>query len=244
MRNPLRKILVSAVYRSLSLGIRPPVAACATLIEIARLGECLRDFRVNCVLDVGANEGQFASRLRRLGFQGWIVSFEPHSEAFDRLQAARGSDGRWRGYPFALGSVHETRPFYLHANSSFSSFLRSTQAASKHTSVSNVEVQTLNAILDRAVAGISKPRIMLKLDTQGWDLEVLKGASEVLHRVDVLLSELSVQPLYEGMTPFDVALGFYRDLGFTLYDITPINFGPDGTVIECDCLMVRASGRN
>jgi FkbM family methyltransferase len=226
-----------------SWGIKPPIAACSTLVEVARLSECLRELRINCVLDVGANEGQFATRLRRLGFQGWIISFEPHPEAFERLQKNHGKDRRWRGYPFALGSVHETRQFYLHTNSSLSSFLRPLEEGATHTAAADIEVQPLSAILDGLVANIREPRIMLKMDTQGWDLEVLKGASSLLPRVDALLSELSVQPLYEGMTPFDVALGFYRDLGFTLYDITPINHRADGTVIECDCLLVRAGGQ-
>jgi FkbM family methyltransferase len=241
MRVTLRKALVSSAYRYIASGLKPPIMACATIVQIARLVECLRDLGINCVLDVGANEGQFASRLRRLGFKGWIISFEPHPIAFERLSKNLGKDKRWRGYPFALGSRYETRTFYLQADSSFSSFLRPIKEALTPASVAEIEVRPLSPILDGLIADIESPRIMLKLDTQGWDLQVLRGASIVLPRVDALLSELSIQPLYEEMTPFDVALGIYRDLGFALYDITPINHRLDGTVVECDCLMVRAS---
>ncbi|MHB8688602.1 MAG: FkbM family methyltransferase [Candidatus Dormibacteraceae bacterium] len=236
----LRKVVSFGAYRLLSLGVRPPLAACAALIDVARLRECLKEFRINCVLDVGANEGQFASRLRRLGFRGWIISFEPNPTAFAKLQRSRSKDARWRGYQYALGSDHETRPFYLHADSSFSSFLRPLEQP--RMSTVDIDVRPLGTILDKLIADISAPRIMLKMDTQGWDVEVVRGAAAVLPRITALLSELSVQPLYEGMTPFDAALGFYSDLGFTLYDITPINHRSDGTVIECDCLMVRPEG--
>ena len=239
MRTHFRELVRSGTYRLLRWGIKPPTDAFSTVVEVTRLRECLEELSINCVLDVGANEGQFATRLRRLGFSGWIISFEPHPTAFARLQDRHGDDPKWRGCQFALGSVRETKPFYLHADSSFSSFLRPLEDEPTQTSVEDVEVQTLSDVLDGLLAKISEPRIMLKMDTQGWDLEVLRGATSVLPRVDALLSELSVQPLYDGMTPIEGALSFYRELGFQLYDITPINRRPDGTVVECDCLLVR-----
>ncbi len=79
---------------------------------------------INCVLDVGANRGQFAERLRRLGYRGWIVSFEPVPEAYQRLSHRFRNDERWRGFQIALGDRDEVRPFHIAAgDAQASSFL-------------------------------------------------------------------------------------------------------------------------
>jgi hypothetical protein len=141
--------------------------------------------------------------------------------------------------PIALGSAHETKPFYVHKESSLSSFLMPLEQ-SEVTAITNVEVQRLDALLDSLIAEVPDPRILLKMDTQGWDVQVVQGAGETLDRMVALLSELSIQPLYEGMTPYYEALASYASRGFLLYDVTPINRTGNGTVIECDCLMIRA----
>jgi FkbM family methyltransferase len=237
-----RELVRDGAYTALRLGLDLPLESASTLLEVIRLRRCLTDLRINCVLDVGANEGQFATRLRRLGYRGQIYSFEPNPQAFQRMLALHGSDHQWRGFPIALGSVEQTKPFYVHAESSLSSFLRPVEA-SKVVEVRDIEVRRLDMILDSLTAGNAESQILLKMDTQGWDIEVAKGAGAALARVVALLSELSVQALYDGMTPYYEALAFYAREGFVLYDVTPINRGADRTIIECDCLMIRRTPR-
>lgn len=236
--NRLRNLMRDGFYRGLRLNIHPPLAGASTLIEIVHLRRCLTERNINCVLDVGANEGQFATRLRRLGYAGRIYSFEPNPQAFQKLLELHGSDRRWHGFPVALGSINETKPFYIHVESSLSSFL-SPVDTSKVIEVKFVEVQRLDALLHSLTNENPNLQILLKLDTQGWDIEVVKGAGDQLGHVAALLSELSVQALYDGMTPYHEALAFYASQGFVLYDVTPINHAADGTIVECDCLMVR-----
>jgi FkbM family methyltransferase len=235
--------MVQVAYGLVRAGANPPLDASSTMLELVRLRRCLTRLNINCVLDVGANTGQFATRLRRLGYRGWIHSFEPNHEAFRVLEEIHRNDPLWRGYPIALGSARETRPFYVHPNSSLSSFLLPTQGSS-NVAATTVAVQRLDDIVDIIVSGLPDPKILLKLDTQGWDLEVVRGAETTLRCVLALLSEVSVQPLYERMTPYHEALEFYGDLGFVLYDMTVINRAPDDTVVECDCLLIRRPALN
>jgi FkbM family methyltransferase len=212
-------------------------------MEVAQLRQCLTKLRINCVLDVGANEGQFATRLRRLGYKGQIYSFEPNPRAFEKLREIHGGDRRWGGFPIALGSIRETKLFYVHRESSLSSFL-SPLERSMVTEKVTVQVERLDTMFDTLTAELPNPHIMLKMDTQGWDVEVARGTGNALERIAALISELSVQPLYEGMMPYHDALEFYTQEGFVLYDVTPVNRAADGTVVECDCLMIRKYARS
>jgi FkbM family methyltransferase len=68
----------------------------------------LAELEIDCVLDVGANRGQFARHLRAIGYRGRIVSFEPNPDEFAILQRSFASDPAWSGYPIALGKGNGT----------------------------------------------------------------------------------------------------------------------------------------
>src|SRR5690349_12763044 len=59
----------------------------------------LTTLAINCVIDVGAHEGEFYRAVRNAGYTGRIVSFEPFPPSFARLQARAARDPDWRGYP-------------------------------------------------------------------------------------------------------------------------------------------------
>jgi FkbM family methyltransferase len=92
-------------------------------LDLTSLRRILDQQHINVVIDVGANEGQFATKLRRLGFDGRITSFEPDSRPYARLVARHGRDPAWRGYPIALGDADTDAEFNLAVDSVLSSFL-------------------------------------------------------------------------------------------------------------------------
>ena len=165
---------------------------------------CL-DLGLNCVIDVGANTGQFARSLRRHGYRGRIVSFEPVPSAYAVLARQAARDSAWLVQPFALGASAEKRVMQASEKGDTTSSLRSASQfgqeqlpSLRDTHSLTVVVERLDAVFAECVKGLSNPRVYLKLDTQGWDLEVLKGTTECLNHVVALQSEMAVHPLYDG----------------------------------------------
>ena len=82
-------------------------------------------------------------------------------------------------------------------------------------------------------------RVLLKTDTQGWDLEVIEGAAGCLDRVFALQVELSVRPIYEGSTDWLATLSRLRELGFRPAQLTSVGRDDALGLLELDCLLVR-----
>jgi FkbM family methyltransferase len=185
-----------------------------------------------CVLDVGANTGQYGTLLRAHGYQGWIVSFEPVAGAFEQLSELAGRDRGWRVFPLALGARTERRRIAVAEVSQLSSFRTFSEYASTElpgasdvTHTEEVDIGTLNDVWNESLRALPRSRVFLKLDTQGWDLEVLKGANEVLERLVGLQLEASLTPIYEGVPTFAQTVEHVAGLGFDLTGVFPVNRG-------------------
>lgn len=199
---------------------------------------------VNCVLDAGAHFGEYGGLLRHYGYRGRIVSFEPVAGNFQRLAEARAGDAGWRAYNVALGSEDGELHLNVARDTALSSFLepssRPLTEALAVESRERVQVRTLDSLFDECVAGLADPTVFLKMDTQGWDREVLRGAERTLPRLAGLQSEVSVLPLYEGMTDYLDAIRELQELGFDLTGIYPVAY--DGfQVVELDVVLARAA---
>ncbi|MGH8119775.1 MAG: FkbM family methyltransferase [Gammaproteobacteria bacterium] len=212
----------------------------------AHLLELFRRLDINCVLDVGANMGQYATGLRNAGFTGHILSFEPVRECFDAL--ARHQDERWRIFNFALGAAAATLDFQVTRKNVFSSFLSPNEYAAKRfresarvTGTEKVMVKRLDDVFS-GIVPLSEPRVFLKLDTQGYDLEVLKGARKVLPFIRGLQSEISCKAIYSGMPTHIESLKFIDELGYEITDIYPLGHDKqDMCLLEFDCVFRKRS---
>lgn len=101
-------------------------------------------------------------------------------------------------------------------------------------------VRRLNSASDEAVPRLSQPRLMLKIDTQGFDLKVIQGLGQRMSTIVALQLELSFVPLYEGIPTLAESIGTLKDLGFQIVDFFPAaRDSKDICAIECDCLMVH-----
>ncbi len=215
----------------------------AKWLELNSLRRFLRDHRINVVIDVGANEGQFVSKLRRLGFRGRIVSFEPDPRSFTRLCERHQKDPLWCGYPMALGEADTEGVFHQAKDSVMSSFLTPVRRENITSDV-RVPIRRLDSVFNEAIGGVAEPRILLKTDTQGFDLQVLGGANESLNRIDGILAEISVLPIYENLPRMDQALSAYRQAGFDLLDLSVVNRTSDGRILEFDGLFARRMAKS
>ena len=201
--------------------------------------------RVDLAIDVGANEGQFARRLRRV-FAGDIVSFEPVSAPFGRLADAARGDPHWSVHQLALGSVSTTATIHVASSSDFSSFLRPNDFSLKRfprsaaQSDELVSVERLDNVLERLTGDLSQRRVFLKLDTQGYDLEVFSGLGRYADRVAIMQSEVSLVNIYEGMPHWTDSIDAYERAGLHVAGMFPVTRDREGRIIEYDCLLVRS----
>jgi FkbM family methyltransferase len=182
---------------------------------------------IDLVIDVGANTGQFASELRNeLGFRGQIISFEPLRSAFTVLSSRARGDDRWKVVNCALGEKSGSLEINVSANSYSSSLLDMLPAHvdsapdSNYIATETVEIRTL----DEAMPELRKsPRkIFMKIDTQGYESQVLRGARASLPRIDTIQLELSLVPLYAGQALFSDIHQQMCDQGYSLVVIEPM----------------------
>ena len=211
----------------------------------AQLRSLLQDLKIDAVLDVGANEGQFAQRLRRGGFRGDLHSFEPVRSVYERLRSTAQGDRAWHVHNMALGRQRGEQHIFVAANPVFSSLLPTTAYASEHFGSESVgrateivRVERLEAFLDERAEAFRDRRLLLKMDTQGFDQEVFAGAGEWLRNVDLLLSEIPLLHLYEGVPHWTECVAEFERAGFAVSGLFPVN-RDHGAVVEFDCLMVR-----
>jgi FkbM family methyltransferase len=212
-----------------------------------QLGALLRMYRVNCVIDVGAHRGQYALGLREAGYDGQIVSFEPVPHAFERLQRAAAGDPRWAVHPLALGREDGETTMNV-VPGTLSSLLPATEfGAGRYPRLQNaeavtVQVRRLDGLLDDLVAGVPDPRPYLKMDTQGFDLDVFAGAGERAADFVGMQSEVALMRIYEGTPRMCEALEVYEEAGFEIAALYPLSRqSRTARVLEYDCVMVRAS---
>jgi FkbM family methyltransferase len=208
------------------------------------LRDLLRAHRIDCVLDVGANVGQYGDDLRSIGYKGLIVSFEPDPATFERLSAHIKGQPNWVALGIALGSEAKVASLHRMASSEFNSFRTPSSNDTRQYDEQNrivgtveVEVQTLTGLLPQLKARHRFSRPLLKMDTQGFDLEVFRGAAGVHQDIVAIQSELPVKHLYEGTASWTDAVAEYQAQGFDLAGIYQVNPGWD--LVELDCYLVR-----
>jgi len=208
--------------------------------ELEMLKRLLDSLEINCVLDVGANRGQYALELRGIGFSGRIVSFEPVRSEFALLDGSFRNDPNWKGYQVALGSADGPASIKVPRLTVLSSLLAPIRD-DPEARLEAVEMRPLDSVFRSAIEAVPEPRVLLKMDTQGYDLEVFKGAEGCLDSICALQSEISIRPLYKGMPHYLDALKVYEEVGFELHDLTVVARAGNGCLQELNCFMVRSS---
>ncbi|NLU68838.1 FkbM family methyltransferase [Streptomyces sp. HNM0574] len=206
----------------------------------------LARYEVNCVFDVGANKGQYGKQLRKQGYRGRIVSFEPVPDSCERLRAAAEQDPDWRVYACGLGRKASTEQMHL-GWKTMNSLLKPSDYGQRRyrrfadTSTAEVRIRRLDEVMDEAMAGLADPRPYLKMDTQGFDLEVFAGGGERLGEFVGMQSEVAALRLYEGSPRMTDAIAAYEQEGFEVTGMYPVTReDTTGRVVEFDCVMARA----
>jgi FkbM family methyltransferase len=194
---------------------------------------------------VGANDGAFGRELRADGYEGRIVSFEPTSAAFSALAAGCVGDPRWDARKLALGADEGEATINLSRNSSSSSLLamdgrhEATAPEAAYVGTESVDVARLDSFAEELAVATSTP--YLKLDVQGYELQVCRGASETLAAAKAVECELSFTPLYEQQPLFPEVVAWLRNRGFVLAALETVHADPrTGELLQVNGLFLRA----
>jgi FkbM family methyltransferase len=212
---------------------------------LARLMAALHTFDIDLVIDIGANDGQFAKELRAGGYSGRIVSFEPLTAAHRRLLRESNSDSAWHVHPrCALGDRLDEIELNIAGNSVSSSIMPMLAAHSSAAPDSayhgheSAPLITLDSVAPHYIEGAHAP--FLKIDTQGYEWQVLDGAQATLPRVRGIQMELSLVPLYEGQRLWRECIERLEAEGFVLWALEPVFVDPaTGRTLQWDGLFFR-----
>ena len=236
------KSLVKRAIRRLGFDLRRYHPASS---EAAQIMAMLSVHGVNLVFDVGANIGQFGRSLRDASYSGRIVSFEPLSAAWKQLVATGRNDSMWEIAPrAAIGSDNGEIEIHIASNSASSSILdmldshvnaapESRYIGSEKVPLRRLDSIGLNYLHPDSVA-------FLKIDTQGYEDRVLRGATDLFKRLVGLQLEMSLVPLYEEQLLFDDLREQLQAKGYALWGISPAFVDPNnGRLLQVDATFFR-----
>jgi FkbM family methyltransferase len=241
----ISKILMGAI-RSRGIHIRMAHAARRYGLDVREssthpnLADFIKDRKVDVVLDIGANAGQFGQKLRGFGYKGAIVSYEPGSPAFAGLQSVAKADGKWSAYNFAIGAESGELKMNISVNSKFNSALSISSNAEKFSGgISTHGVETVPMKTLDEVAAQYGGNILIKIDTQGFERQVIEGGRAVVAKSKGVLMELPIMPLYDGSWSLSEGLEYMDKIGFLPTQIDSVNYHPldRQALVEIDCLF-------
>lgn len=213
---------------------------------VARTVQLLHHHKVDCVIDVGANDGGFATTIRGLGYSSRIISFEPLSAPFSALSRKARKYENWDVVQCAVGDVKEQVKINVSGNDGLSSSVL--PMLSTHTTVApnsryigteSAPQDRLDALLPSMGVG-STSRTFLKIDVQGYERAVLDGCSGLFTEGAIvgMQLELSLVPLYAGAMTYRDSLDHAESLGMTLMGLDPVFADPQsGQLLQADAVF-------
>jgi len=201
---------------------------------------CLDSLRM--VVDVGANKGQFALAIRQRFPETYILSFEPLVEPASLYRVLFRNDDRVRLVEAAIGVEACEAEIHVSARDDSSSLLPITaQQSLFFPGTAEIGVRKVQIIrLEDAIEFLHEPAL-LKIDVQGYEMQVLEGCGDYLYRFTWVYVECSFVELYEGQALADAVISWLRCHGFSLRGVYNMTYDDSGKSIQGDFLFSRSS---
>ena len=203
----------------------------------------LKDLGIRTVVDVGAHTGEFASAISAILPTARIYSFEPQEDCHQRLCTRLASHRSFRAFCVALGDTKDEMRFYRSSFTKSSSLLPMSQLH-KSAFPWSADNESMNVSVDRLDNYISEldisPPVLLKIDVQGYELAVLRGATKMLKLTKCVIVETSFKTLYHGQASFSQVYDMLSSAGFDYAGaMGQLTTPRDGVIVQADCLFVR-----
>jgi FkbM family methyltransferase len=231
------------IFQKFGILIRKYNPATSEELRRTRLFE---HYNIDLVFDIGANKGQYAMGIMDAGYKKRIVSFEPLSSVHAIIATESKKYPKWTvAERCAIGSEKQEIEINISANSVSSTLLNMLDThiegapESKIIGKEKVQVFPLDEIATKFIN--DSKNIFLKIDVQGFEQEVLKGAQNMLNKAKGIEMEISLVPLYEKQD-FLLAeiLDYMTKRGFTMVSIVPaFTDHKTGKVLQCNGIFFR-----
>jgi FkbM family methyltransferase len=241
LKNATAQLLEKAGYTAL------PTWRLANRALAIHLRQVLAKFEIDCVIDIGANDGGYARLLRtEVGYRGLVLSFEPIAALAAECRNAAAADPNWKVFDYAIGDESRTVEINVTSNSSFSSLLPPVdsppEAMADLMSISrreSIQMRRLDEVLPelQRIHGFRRP--YLKIDTQGFDLAVIEGSGALLETMFAMQTELSYRPIYQGMPAWRTVLDVLEARRFAVSNMFAISTDASLRAIEFDCVLIN-----
>jgi FkbM family methyltransferase len=204
---------------------------------------------INTLFDIGANNGQYASEMRQFGYKEKIISFEPLKSAFSVLKDVASKDNNWVANNYAIGNENTKSIINIAGNKESSSILEmlpmhyNTAPESKYIAQEEIEIKKLDSIFDSFCR--KEDRVMIKIDTQGFEKNVIDGAEESLNKILIIQLEMSLVPLYKDEMLFIDMINYLDKKGFQLFSLeNGFSDRVSGRVLQVDGIFVKKAFHN
>ncbi len=200
----------------------------------------LKSLDCEYVVDIGANRGQFALISRKVFPKAKIVSFEPLLEPAQVFRRVFDSDPNVTLYPYAVGKVEMSSTIHIAKDDDSSSLLPITKAQSEmfpgtvEKETREVAVRPLSQLIEPDSIPASS---LLKIDVQGYELEVLQGCEDIIRKFSHLYVECSFVELYEGQALAHQIIAWLQERNFILSGIHNLYYAKDGRAVQGDFLF-------
>jgi FkbM family methyltransferase len=236
MREQIQKILRKTGYQLEKFPQPGP--------DMVRRFKILDYCNIDTLFDIGASIGEYAIEMRKFGYSKKIISFEPLKSAFKILKDASIKDNNWIVNNYAIGDEDIKGMINVAGNSDSSSILNMlpvhymTNPKSKYIAQEEIEIKKLDSVFDSFCN--KENRVMVKIDTQGYEKKVLDGAKESLKNIKVIQLEMSFVQLYENDMLFFEMVKYLENIGFQFFALENGFSDPvTGRLLQADGIFVK-----
>ena len=234
--------IVIVVYRDPDKGKSKDDLRISEYKEEGKRFTWLKQYNLNTIIDIGANEGQFANKILSIFPNIEVHCFEPLKDAYQELQRNFKNQQNVHLYNCGLGESNSEKEIFKNEYSPSSSLLPmlDLHKVNFDYAVDVVPERITIRKLDEVMEDKVKRPLLVKIDVQGYEMFVLKGGQSVIKQADVVIIETSFYPLYSGQPLFEDIYDYFKNAGYKYVgNIEQLLVPVDFKILQADAIFVK-----